>query len=112
MPLAFGTLKGTMYALLLAVPIAILAAMCTSQFMHPDLRARIKPIIEVMAALPTVVLGFLAGLWLAPLLERMLPALAAMAVTLPLLVIACSLLGISFLPPSDDDCGLDRRRCC
>ena len=91
MPLAFGTLKGTMYALFLAVPIAILAAMCTSQFMHPDLRAKIKPVIEVMAALPTVVLGFLAGLWLAPLLERLLPAVAGMAVALPLLVIASSL---------------------
>jgi phosphate transport system permease protein len=98
MPLAFGTLKGTMYALLLAVPIAILAAMCTSQFMHPDLRAKIKPIIEVMAALPTVVLGFLAGLWLAPLLERLLPAMAGMAVTLPLLVIASSLLWYLFPP--------------
>jgi phosphate transport system permease protein len=92
MPLAFGTLKGTMYALLLAVPIAILAAMCTAQFMHPDLRAKIKPVIEVMAALPTVVLGFLAGLWLAPLLERFLPALAGTAVALPLLIIASSLL--------------------
>ena len=90
LPLAFGTLKGTMYALFLAVPIAILAAMCTSQFMHQDLRAKIKPIIEVMAALPTVVLGFLAGLWLAPLLERMLPAVAAMALVLPVLVIVAS----------------------
>ena len=99
MPLAFGTLKGTMYALLLAVPVAILAAMCTSQFMHPDLRAKIKPIIEVMAALPTVVLGFLAGLWLAPLLERYLPAVAGMALTLPLLVIASSLVWY-LLPPT------------
>ena len=46
--------------------------------------------IEVMAALPTVVLGFLAGLWLAPLLERMLPALAGMALVLPMLVIVAS----------------------
>ena len=91
LPLAFGTLKGTMYALFLAVPIAILAAVCTSQFMHQDLRAKIKPIIEVMAALPTVVLGFLAGLWLAPLLERMLPAVAGMALVLPLLVVIASL---------------------
>ncbi len=99
MPLAFGTLKGTVYALFLAVPIAILAAMCTAQFMHPDLRAKIKPVIEVMAALPTVVLGFLAGLWLAPLLERLLPAVAGMAVALPLLVIASSLLWY-LVPPA------------
>lgn len=90
LPLAFGTLKGTIYALFLAVPIAILAAICTSQFMHHDLRAKVKPIIEVMAALPTVVLGFLAGLWLAPLLERMLPALAGMVLVLPMLVIVAS----------------------
>ena len=51
--------------------------------MHHDLRAKVKPIIEVMAALLTVVLGFLAGLWLAPLLERMLPALAGMVLVLP-----------------------------
>lgn len=98
MPLAFGTLKGTMYALLLAVPIAILAAMYTSQFMHPDLRAKIKPVIEVMAALPTVVLGFLAGLWLAPLLERLLPAMAALTVALPMLVIASAVLWYLFPP--------------
>jgi phosphate transport system permease protein len=90
LPLAFGTIKGTVYALFLAVPIAILAAICTSQFMHHDLRAKIKPIIEVMAALPTVVLGFLAGLWLAPLLERMLPALAGMALVVPILIIVAS----------------------
>ena len=90
LPLAFGTLKGTIYALFLAVPIAIFSAICTSQFMHHDLRAKVKPIIEVMAALPTVVLGFLAGLWLAPLLERMLPALAGMALVLPMLVIVAS----------------------
>lgn len=86
-PLAFGTFKGTLYALLLAVPIAILAAIFTSQFMHPDLRGTIKPIIEVMAALPTVVLGFLAGLWLAPLLERIFPALVGIAIVIPLLVL-------------------------
>jgi phosphate transport system permease protein len=92
MPLAFGTIKGTMYALFLAVPLAILSAAFTSQFMHPDLRGTIKPIIEIMAALPTVVLGFLAGLWLAPLLERFFPALVGMIVFLPLVVIFASFL--------------------
>ncbi|MDE3241344.1 MAG: ABC transporter permease subunit [Nitrospirota bacterium] len=91
-PLAFGTLKGTCYALLLAIPLAILAALFTSQFMHPSLRAAIKPAIEMMAALPTVVLGFLAGLWLAPLLERLFPALVGMAVVLPTLVLLAAFL--------------------
>ncbi|MFO0768274.1 MAG: ABC transporter permease subunit [Nitrospiraceae bacterium] len=91
-PLAFGTLKGTIYALFLAIPVAILAAIYTSQFMHPTYRAKIKPTIEAMAALPTVVLGFLAGLWLAPLLERLFPALIGMALSVPIVVIACALL--------------------
>ncbi len=70
LPLLFGTLKGTFYALLFAVPIAILGALYTSQFAAPGLKSRIKPTIEIMAALPSVVLGFLAGLVMAPLFEQ------------------------------------------
>jgi len=91
-PLLFGTIKGTLYAMLLAVPLAVLGAIYTSMFMHPDLRAKIKPTIEIMAALPTVVLGFLAGLWMAPLLERIFPAVIAMFVVLPLSAILAALL--------------------
>jgi phosphate transport system permease protein len=74
-PLLFGTLKGTVYALLFAVPVALGAALYASQFMHPRLKAIVKPTVEIMAALPSVVLGFMAGLWLAPNLERVLPGL-------------------------------------
>ena len=65
-PLIFGTLKGTFYAMLFAVPIALLSALYASQFMHPTLKGVVKPVVEIMAALPSVVLGFIAGLWLAP----------------------------------------------
>ncbi len=85
-PLIFGTIKGTVYAVLLAVPLAVLAAIYTAMFMHPNLRAKIKPTIEIMAALPTVVLGFLAGLWFAPILERNFPAITAMVLVLPLAI--------------------------
>jgi len=70
MPLVFGTVKGTFYAMIFALPLAVLGALYTSQFASPRLRGTIKPIIEIMAALPSVVLGFLAGLVLAPLFER------------------------------------------
>jgi len=70
MPLIFGTVKGTLYAMLFALPLAVLAALYTSQFATPRLRNSIKPMVEIMAALPSVVLGFLAGLVLAPLFER------------------------------------------
>ena len=69
MPLVFGTLKGTFYAMIFAVPLALLAAMYTSQFLHPNLRTVVKPTMEIMASLPSVILGFLAALWLAPILE-------------------------------------------
>ena len=69
-PLVFGTLKGTLYAMIFALPLAILGALYTSQFATPRLRDTIKPLVEIMAALPSVVLGFLAGLVLAPLFER------------------------------------------
>src|SRR4029453_9434640 len=86
-PLVYGTLKGTVYALLFAVPLALLAALYVSEFMHPSVKAYVKPVVEIMAALPSVVLGFLAGLWLAPLLERIVPGLFLM----PLVESACIL---------------------
>ncbi len=82
-PLVFGTIKGTLYALLFAVPLAILSALYTSQFAHPDIRQRIKPVVEIMAALPSVVVGFLAGLWLASRVERHVVPVLAMVILLP-----------------------------
>ena len=87
-PLLFGTLKGTAYSLLIAIPLAVFGAMYLSQFMHPRLKTLVKPAVEIMAALPSVVLGFLAGLWLAPRIQRLFPALLCMAVLFPLLSIA------------------------
>lgn len=69
-PLVFGTIKATLYTMLFATPVAILAAIYASQFMHPRWRARIKPTIELMAGLPSVVLGFIAGMVFAPLVEK------------------------------------------
>ncbi len=96
-PLVFGTLKGTIYAMLLATPIAVFGAIYTAMFMRPAMRAVVKPAVETMEAFPTVILGFLAGLWLAPLLENVFPAVVAMFVVLPLvIVVAC--VGWQLLP--------------
>ncbi len=83
-PLVFGTLKATFYAMLFSVPLAILAALYTSEFLPRNARARTKQIIEMMASLPSVVLGFLAALWLAPIIERAVPAALVAVVTVPL----------------------------
>lgn len=82
-PLIFGTVKGTLYALLFAIPLAVFGAIYTSQFCHPQVRDVVKPTIEIMAALPSVVLGMIAGLWLAPVLEDTMPALLAMSLLIP-----------------------------
>lgn len=95
-PLIFGSIKGTVYALLFAIPLAILAAIYTSQFMHPSLRNYIKPTVEIMAALPSVVLGFLAGLWLAPMIEDMVPAVLLMLTVIPILIVLCSFIWRKF----------------
>ena len=76
--------------MMLAVPLAVMGAIYTGMFMAPGLRGIIKPVIEIMAALPSVVLGFLAGLWLAPLLEHIFPAVVGMLVVMPMTVaLAC-----------------------
>ena len=87
-PLIFGTIKATLYAMLFATPLAILAAIYASQFLHPRWRARIKPTIELMAGLPSVVLGFVAGLVFAPFIEQaVMPVIAGLFVV-PLTLLA------------------------
>lgn len=83
MPLAYGTMKAAFYAMLFAVPLAIAGAIYTAYFMSPKVRGIVKPTIEIMEALPTVILGFLAGLWLAPLIEEHLPGILVLLVLLP-----------------------------
>ncbi len=97
-PLAFGTLKAAFYAMLFATPLAIGGAIYTAFFMAPALRRRIKPTIELMEALPTVILGFLAGLWLAPLVENNLSQVLSLGLTVPLGVLLFAALW-SRLPP-------------
>ncbi|WP_462157206.1 ABC transporter permease subunit [Pseudoalteromonas sp. GB56] len=86
-PISFGTLKAALYAMLFAVPIALSAAIYTAYFMSSELRKVVKPTVEIMEALPTVILGFLAGLWLAPLIEENLPAIIALLVLLPIAIL-------------------------
>jgi len=87
MPLTFGTIKAALYSMLFAVPIAILAAIYTAFFMDKATRQWVKPSVEMIEALPTVILGFLAGLWLAPYMEANLPGFFALLIVLPLGII-------------------------
>jgi phosphate transport system permease protein len=82
-PLVFGTIKAAFYAMLFAIPLALMGAAYTAYFMSPELRKWVKPGIEIMAALPTVILGFLAGLWFAPWVEENLMDLLLMLLIIP-----------------------------
>jgi len=82
-PLLFGTLKGTFYAMLLAGPMALFGAVYVSYLTTPGFRKFIKPLVEIMASVPSVVIGFLVALWLAPILERWILAFFTGLMTVP-----------------------------
>ena len=86
-PLSLGTLKAALFAILFAVPLGVMGAIYTAYFMTPKLRGIVKPTIEIMAALPSVILGFLAGLWLAPFLENHLPAIFSILLIVPIVML-------------------------
>lgn len=92
MPLVFGTIKATLYSLLFAAPLAIFGAVYTAYFMAPKMRRVVKPTIEIMEALPTVILGFLAGLWFAPFVEKNLAGFFLSIIAIPISTISMALI--------------------
>jgi phosphate transport system permease protein len=82
-PLIFGTIKAAFYSLLFAIPIAILGAIYTSEFVNLKVRAIVKPTMEMMASLPSVVLGFVAALVMAPVVETWIAAVLLVFIVVP-----------------------------
>ncbi len=82
-PLIFGTLKATFYSLIFAIPLAILAAIYTSEFVSIKTRGVVKPMMELMASLPSVVLGFVAALVLAPVIESWISSVLLIFIAFP-----------------------------
>jgi len=68
-PLFAGTLLITLIAMLVAVPIGLMAAFYLSEYAGPKIRAIAKPLLEVLAGIPTVVYGFFAALTVAPFIR-------------------------------------------
>lgn len=93
-PLIFGTFKATVFAMLFAVPVAVMAAIYASEFMSKNLRSKIKPTIEMMASLPSVVLGFIAAMILAPYIRDHLSSVLVGLVVVPV----CILVGSALWP--------------
>lgn len=69
LPLLVGTLMITFIAMLVAVPVGLMAAIYLSQYAHRRLRAVAKPIIEILAGIPTIVFGFFALVTVGPFLR-------------------------------------------
>uniref|UniRef100_A8GHP6 Binding-protein-dependent transport systems inner membrane component n=1 Tax=Serratia proteamaculans (strain 568) TaxID=399741 RepID=A8GHP6_SERP5 len=106
MPVIFGTFKAAAYAMLFAIPLALAGAIYTAYFMSAGLRRVIKPAIEVMGALPTVVIGLVAGIWLAPVIEHYLLAVLSLPLLLAAVVLACGAL-VNKLAPRRLPPGMD-----
>ena len=68
-----GTLSTSLWALLFAVPIGLLAAIYLSEYAKPRVRRLIKPVLEVLAGIPTVALGLFAVTFLSPEIEGLFP---------------------------------------
>jgi phosphate transport system permease protein len=91
-PLIFGTIKAAFYSLLFAIPIAILGAIYTSEFVNLKVRAVVKPTMEMMASLPSVVLGFVAALVMAPVVETWIAAVLLVFLVVPMALMAAAYL--------------------
>ncbi len=74
-PLLTGTFMSTLVALSVAVPLGLLVAIYLSEFAGPKTRESIKPTLELLAGVPTVVYGYFALLFVTPLLQRIIPGL-------------------------------------
>ncbi|MGQ4877873.1 ABC transporter permease subunit [Billgrantia sp. LNSP4103-1] len=86
-PMAWGTLKAAVWGMVFAVPLALGAAIHSAMFMSQRLRGRMKPTLEMMEAMPGVVVGFFAGLVLAPWVDRHLTGFLMLLLVLPLAVL-------------------------
>lgn len=93
LPLISGTIITTLIAMLVAVPVGLAAAIYLSQFASDKLRRLLKPMMEVLAGIPTIVYGFFAYSFVTPLLMKIIPSLQAKNALSPGLV-----MGIMIIP--------------
>ena len=75
MPLVTGTLVTSITALVVALPLGTVVAIYLSEYANPRVREILKPVLEMLSAVPTVVFGYFALLFLTPILQKILPGL-------------------------------------
>ena len=87
-PLLIGSIKASLLALLIAIPVAIGAAIYTAFFAKSRMRNIVKPAIELLEAIPSVLIGFIAAIWLSPKAEQFLFSFAFFLIVIPFVLIA------------------------
>lgn len=90
-PLVIGSLKAAILALIIAIPLAVGAAIYTAYFVPARLRNWLKPGIELLEAVPSVVIGFIAAIWLIPIVEDYLLGMLIFLLMLPLCLLALAM---------------------
>jgi phosphate transport system permease protein len=93
LPLVSGTLLVSAIAMAVALPTGLLSAIYLSEYAHPAVRRLVKPLLEILAGVPTVVYGYFALLFVTPLLQRFMPGLAGFNALSPGIV-----MGIMIMP--------------
>ena len=93
LPLVAGTVLVSSIAMIVSLPMGLLSAIYLSEYADPRIRRSIKPVLEILAGVPTVVYGYFALLFVTPVLQRFIPDLAGFNALGPGIV-----MGIMILP--------------
>ncbi|MBF4501039.1 phosphate ABC transporter permease subunit PstC [Savagea sp. SN6] len=93
LPLVMGTMLSSLIAMFVAVPIGLMTAIYLSEYASEKLRKRLKPMLELLAGIPTIVYGFFAFTFVTPILKNLIPGLEATNILSPGLV-----MGVMIIP--------------
>ena len=93
LPLVTGTIASSLIAMLVAAPIGLMSAIYLSEYASDSVRKVFKPLLEVLAGIPTIVYGFFAFTFVTPLLREFIPGLAATNILSPGIV-----MGVMIIP--------------
>ena len=98
-PLLWGTFFiGAIIAMVVAIPLGLMSAIYLTQYAHPRVRAWLKPILEILAGVPTVVYGYFAALTVAPMVRSLGLALGVTSASSESVLAAGSVMGIMIIP--------------
>ncbi|WP_192597162.1 phosphate ABC transporter permease subunit PstC [Sporosarcina limicola] len=93
LPLVIGTVTSSVIAMFVAAPIGLMTAIYLSEYASDKVRKTVKPLLEILAGIPTIVYGFFAFTFITPLLRDVIPSLQATNILSPGIV-----MGVMIIP--------------